>query len=1160
MRLKTLREFAAESNAFDAALNTAGAAEEAQQWDSSPVIAWLRGCVAHGRYLPPSSPEREALQTLVDYWTSRLLQLGHARPDDVDRLAEFDPSAGVPLLVECPYPGLEPYSEGQRLNFFGREPLIRECVAHLEDPARRVYLIIGASGAGKSSLALAGVAPELEKRHQGEWLFAPPFTPGSEPLAALAASIARSAGEIDRTDAIAAMLAGGRLRELAGICAGKPVLLLVDQLEELFTLCRDVAKQKAFGDVLTALSAPEPGAGMPRCHVLLTLRTDHFARLETSDALRPLHTRLIAEGNHHYLSSISFADIHRAIAEPAKRVGLRFVPPDLINRLASQTASLASGLPLLQFALRRLWDTRPRNDAGEPLDLITADMVDALPDVQRALGTVAEGLFEQFTTAQRQICERLLQELVVLDENFEEPLRRRRNEEELTRVLVARQMGTADDVAAVISRFVAAGLLRYFGEGPRRQIEVAHEALLRHWDRINQLVTGQAVKERLHLVKQIGREASEWVGRAKSESYLTLRGERLDRAREYAGEGWLAEAESAEYVAACGVREQAEREREARSREAEEAARRTAKWKRRMIVGMAVGTTVLLMFIGLSSQLYESRQRAEAAWNKANNLALAMLDVTNDTYVLDPPAVREKITSKVLDEYVGQEDSAVRGLALAMHSEIKSTQGNGQEALTSARKALEVLHRARLVRPDDTSIDESIAYGYLQLGYALYLRSDTTPALEAYRSSLDAYQKLASRNTSDANLRQRMASINATVGDLLLSKGDVIPAGLACSESVAIADRLAKDDPVFLVVLAEAYICRGDASRASGDLDDARKVFEEAYEIRQARADEAPPDDYAAKHDLAQIHDRLGDLLTATGDWDGAKSHYEKSNDIFMSLAAQNPLNSNGRRNLAVTYERLGGVVLEIGSAAEALQIHQRARDIREELVTEDKENNDWQAALTVSHYNVGDAFAAGGKPDQALESYRKSLESAKTLVERDPSDALRQDLSTSYVKLAGGLAAKGRHTEALAAYEEALAITSKLVAKEGAKAEWRADLSAIHLGICEVRAVQRAFQQALDACRASVSIREQLAKQSPKHAGWQADLANAHYRTATTLAAAGGTTGSDVARLVQQSRTLLQALARRVKLTHRQARWLKEVEAAARRFPAVADPGPAVR
>jgi hypothetical protein len=58
------------------------------------------------------------------------------------------------------------------------------------------------------------------------------------------------------------MLAGNRLQELGGLCQGKPLLLLVDQLEELFTLCHDVEAQKTFGRLLTTLSAPGGADGM----------------------------------------------------------------------------------------------------------------------------------------------------------------------------------------------------------------------------------------------------------------------------------------------------------------------------------------------------------------------------------------------------------------------------------------------------------------------------------------------------------------------------------------------------------------------------------------------------------------------------------------------------------------------------------------------------------------------------------------------------------------------------------------------------------------------------------------------------------------------------------------------------------------------------------
>ncbi|MCI0418988.1 MAG: hypothetical protein L0312_07185, partial [Acidobacteria bacterium] len=427
---------------------------------------WLKECVEFGRFLADPSPERRALQGRVDFWTSRLSQSG-VWEGDIDRIADFDPTAGIPLDRVCPYPGLEPYTPDRRASFFGREALIASFVAHLQDQSRRILLIIGASGSGKSSLALAGVVPKLQESHTEAWLFAPPVTPGAQPLAALAASVAGAIETPAQAEEIARSLAAKpdeALTQLAALCRGKPLMLLIDQFEELLTLCRDPAEQKAFADVLCALSVPDSSAEGFSCRILLTLRTDHLARFESSNALKPLHTRLVGENNDRYLAAIGFDDIKRAIAEPAKQVGLRFVPPTLIDRLANQTAGLANGLPLLQYALRRLWDTRPINQAGQRLDLVNEQMIDALPDVQRALGRVANDIFKTFSGEQQHICERLLQELVVLDETFEEPLRRRRNEAQLLAVLEERFSAAFAGVAEVIEQFVKFGLLRRFGE------------------------------------------------------------------------------------------------------------------------------------------------------------------------------------------------------------------------------------------------------------------------------------------------------------------------------------------------------------------------------------------------------------------------------------------------------------------------------------------------------------------------------------------------------------------------------------------------------------------------------------------------------------------------------------------------------------------------
>ena len=558
-RRKSLDEFSEESEQFESRFEgyLAGEGDESTGDQLiAEIAAWLQGYAKQGCFMPLASGDRRAARSLLESWNFRLREQG-LHIEGIEALAEFDPRAGAILTADSPYPGLEPYTQTRRGSFFGRESLIGGFVTHLEKPGNRILLVIGASGSGKSSLALAGVLPRLLDLHNGDWLFAPRLTPGAHPLAELAEAIAQAVGRPGQARNIEHSLASEpdeALSRLAALCRNKPLMLFVDQFEELLTMCRDPGEQSAFAQVLGALSDPAPLSGGFSCRILLTLRTDHLARFESNKALQTLHARLVGEENERYLSAIGFDEIKRAIQKPAEEIGLRFIPASLIDRLASETAGHSNGLPLLQFALRRLWDTRPRNESDEPLDLVTEEMVKALPDVERALGAVADSIFHTFSHSQRQICERLLLELVVLDESFEEPLRRRRNDAELIEVLQAR-FPVASDVTQVINEFVAAGLLRCCGAEPNRQIEVAHEALLRHWDHIYRLLTGAEVKERLHLIKQIGRESGEWVEHDRQNDYLSLRGERLARAMSYAADGWLAEAEATAYVEACRGRE-----------------------------------------------------------------------------------------------------------------------------------------------------------------------------------------------------------------------------------------------------------------------------------------------------------------------------------------------------------------------------------------------------------------------------------------------------------------------------------------------------------------------------------------------------------------------------------------------------------------------------
>jgi WD40 repeat protein len=727
-RLKSLDEFSDESELFEERFEQLPAGKEGELQRAqliAEITRWMRECAGQGRFVPTASAERRAFQSLLERWNSRLREQGHY-VEDIDFLADFDPGAGVVLTGDCPYPGLDPYTEDRRPRFFGREAQVSACVAHLEQKGNRILLIIGASGAGKSSLALAGVLPQLAERHGESWLFSPRFTPGAYPLAELSVAVAQAIGQPEQASAVEHALStnpSGALSQIAALCQHRPLMLFIDQFEELLTMCPDANEQSVFAQVICALSEPTVLSSGFACRTLLTLRQDHLGRFESNNALTQLYVRLAVKVNQRHLFPIGFNDIKRAIKGPADDVGLRFVPATLIDQLASQTAGLSNGLPLLQFALRRLWDTRPRSETGEPLDLITTEMVQRLPDVKGALSAVANSIFCTFSDLQQRVCERLLLELVLLDESFEEPLRRRRNEVELTQVLEGRFQHSGD-VATVIERFVSAGLLRRFGEGPNSRLEVAHEALLRHWDRISSLLNSAVVKERLHLVKQITREAADWREHGESIDYLSLRGERLSRAIASAAEGWLAEAELTPYVDACREQEEAQKRRdklatEAKRRaEAAEQAREEAEfqtkraqlriWRMAAIVVLVLAAAIAWAFSReqRKSSAQELAMAADAAQTSQGSL-LFSIEAAKSVGVDGPPEIVRALRSSIRANHVsdvipGYSGTEIHAVAYAPDGSMLAL-GDSLGGITLLDVANRQRHKVRFAHVDDVT-------------------------------------------------------------------------------------------------------------------------------------------------------------------------------------------------------------------------------------------------------------------------------------------------------------------------------------------------------------------------------------------------------------------------------------------------------------------------
>jgi WD40 repeat protein/tetratricopeptide (TPR) repeat protein len=261
-----------------------------------------------------------------------------------------------------PYKGLDAFYETDAHFFFGRNASVSSLYVLLHKIScaseKRIVPVVGASGSGKSSLVRAGLLSELARRPIGE-LGAPSvliLRPGATPVAKLAELASRfRPGASSPTEQVRKLGTSGTgwLHEhLSGVNvqhgSGQRVLIVVDQLEEIFTECADPNERKRFLEEL-ALAANKADRLVS---VLFTLRSDFVASLESDvpfgKSLREYRFQVAA---------MSRADLELAIQEPAQLAGFPW-PQELVEAFAGQAEGRSGALPLLQFALHQIWPQR----------------------------------------------------------------------------------------------------------------------------------------------------------------------------------------------------------------------------------------------------------------------------------------------------------------------------------------------------------------------------------------------------------------------------------------------------------------------------------------------------------------------------------------------------------------------------------------------------------------------------------------------------------------------------------------------------------------------------------------------------------------------------------------------------------------------------------
>ncbi len=497
-----------------------------------------------------------------------------------ERLAAFAPDDTV--LGVCPYKGLARYEPADAPFFYGRERLIATLVARIG--VDRFVGVIGASGSGKSSLVRAGLLPALSAGAlpgSGAWPTCT-FTPGEHPLRSIAEALSPLVGvpgpelalRLDRQpDELGAVLeAAVRGRD------GARVVVVVDQFEEVATLCRDQEERERFaGTLVDAVSDPEiPMVLVP------VVRADYYGALTVHPELAG-----VFEQSQVLVGAMSDAELRRAITEPARRAGL-VLEDGLVDAVCADAGSEPGALPMVSTAMAETWTRRD----GATLTL--GAYLDA-GGVQGALARLADDVFAGLDADRQVQARRLFLRLAEPGEGTDD-VRRRMPREEFS-------AGAAGD--EVLDAFVGRRLL----VADNGSVEVAHEALLREWPRLRTWLEEDREGRRLHRYVTVA--AATWAAEGRDPGAL-YRGTRLGAAQDWAAShpDALNDVER-EFLAASTDAQGSELRR----------ARRTARRLRSLAGAMAVLLVIALVAGGLAlvqrshanDQAHAARRAAVAA-------------------------------------------------------------------------------------------------------------------------------------------------------------------------------------------------------------------------------------------------------------------------------------------------------------------------------------------------------------------------------------------------------------------------------------------------------------------------------------------------------------------------------------------------------------------
>jgi len=426
----------------------------------------------------------------------------------------------------CPYRGLRVFDVDDAPFFFGREALVQWLLNELRPATEgqlvnRFLAIVGASGSGKSSVARAGLLPALKHdkiKGSSRWPLAI-CRPGPDPLESLAVALLKAANVAQSAPALAELIAEFQKNEktlhliarqsLPENVADMRLVVVVDQFEEVFTLCRNEELREAL--IRNLLYAAKVVQGQTL--VILTMRADFYGKCAANAELAA------AFSDHHVLvGPMTEEELRRAIERPTQLVGCE-LEAGLVDLLVQDVRRQPGALPLLQHALLELWNKRE----GRRLTVKTYQEIGKL---EGALQRRADATLKAFSQDEKEFCRRTFLRLTQPGEGTEDTKRRA----SLQELLTLSGKSTAEE--EIIQKLADASLLTTNDDLTHKDafVEVAHEALIRSWPQLRKWIDADRAGLRTRI--RLTEAARDWKNAGRGPTYL-YSGARLADAKEW---------------------------------------------------------------------------------------------------------------------------------------------------------------------------------------------------------------------------------------------------------------------------------------------------------------------------------------------------------------------------------------------------------------------------------------------------------------------------------------------------------------------------------------------------------------------------------------------------------------------------------------------------